>query len=120
LVANQKWEFQMMNRKNRWISALGLLCIAASPARAAEFWSDTTTVTALYPHGAGMTFHTGYTNPISTCGTNRWLLHSASPNYKVLVATLLMAHAQGLRVTFVVKDQAPTCEPEIDRFIAQR
>lgn len=109
-----------MSPSNRRVAVAAFAALFASPAPAAEFWSDATTITQIYPHSAGMTFFVTYSNPLSTCGGTRWLISSTHPNYKVLVGTLLLAHAQGLRITFHVNDQPATCEPEVDRFVAQR
>jgi hypothetical protein len=89
-------------------------------AYAAEFWSDETSVTQLYPHADGLTFVVQYSNPLSTCGGTRWVIPLNAPNYKVLAATLMLAYAQSQRIQFHVNNQPATCEPAVDRFIVLR
>ncbi|MFO1217583.1 MAG: hypothetical protein U1E89_04265 [Burkholderiaceae bacterium] len=96
---------------------LAVLFGAPSKGQAAEFWSDATALAQLYPFDGGVIFFSSYANPMSTCGGTRWFIPTSLPNYKVLVATLMFATAQGSRIQFHVNDQPPSCEPVVDRFV---
>jgi len=95
-------------------AALGLFSSPSS--HAAEFWSDPTVVSQIYPHDGGLAFLVDYTNSLSTCGGNRWALTISGPNYKVLAGALMLAYTQGQKIQFHVNDQPATCEPVVDRF----
>ena len=97
-----------------------ILVTQAALSHAAEFWSDKTTITQLYPHGAGFTFIVQYSSTLSTCGGNRWALSLANPNYKALAASLMLAYSLGQQIQIHVNDQPASCEPEVDRFIVYK
>lgn len=99
----------------RTFVAIGTLMLAQL-GHAAEFWSDQTPITSIYPHGTGMTSIVQYSNALGTCGGTRWAIALDAPNHKVLVASLMLAYAQGQRVQFHVNDRPASCEPLVDRF----
>jgi hypothetical protein len=104
----------------RWIhvlvAALGASSIAS--AQAGELWSPNVKITGVYPHGTGFTVYTEYVNAaFSTCGGNRYSVSLSNPNYKALVATLLVAASSGKSIQMHFDSDAPTCEPVFDRFI---
>lgn len=103
----------------RLIATVAVLGGAGSSG-AAEIWSTPATILQLYPLDTGLIVYTDYTNPLSTCGSNRWLVSASGPNYKVLVAAMLLAYSQGQKVQLHLNDQPPACEPVVDRFLVQR
>ncbi len=89
----------------------------ANVGHAAEFWSDTTRITSIYPHAGGMTFNVQYSNPLSTCGGTRWVVPIGSPNYAAIVASLMLAHGSDKPIQIHVEDQPAPCEPVVDRSV---
>lgn len=99
-------------------AVLGL--VSSPAAHAADFWSTPTLISQIYPHDAGLAFYVDYTNSLSTCGGNRWVIQLSGPNYKVLAGALLVAYTQGQKIQIHVNDQPASCEPVVDRFIVTK
>lgn len=98
--------------------ALGLL--ASAPTYAETWTGDYRTITSIYPHSGGLTFNlSGPTVvPASPC-PNRFYLELGMPNYTVIVAALLSAHAQGKRIMINYTETSVACDVPVNRFITE-
>jgi hypothetical protein len=75
----------------------------------------------MYPAADGLYFISIYKNTsLSTCdGGGRWFIASSSPNYQVMVATLLTAFASGKQVNLNITVNNPQCAGVVNRFIVK-
>lgn len=110
------------NRLTLAILWTALLSSAHLPAaRAAEIWSDWTTITMLYPASGNFFFNTAYANTsLSTCdGGTRWTISSSYPEYKTLVAVLTAAFMAGKEVTLNITVAPAACAGQVNRFVVR-
>jgi hypothetical protein len=98
--------------------AIGLL--ASLPASAETWTGDYRTITSIYPHSGGLTFNlSGSTVVAASPCPNRFLLTIGMPNYTVVVAAMLSAHAQGKRVMINYEETSVSCDVPVNRFITE-
>jgi hypothetical protein len=112
----------MKSRTGPWAMALGILAfVTAMQTHAAEQWSGDTRIEQMYPAADGMYFITLYKNTaLSTCdGGGRWFIASSSPNYQVLVASLLTAFTAGKQLNLNITVNPPQCAGVVNRFIVK-
>ena len=100
--------------------AIAVSLLASLPA-SAEAWSgDYRTIASIYPHSAGLTFNlSGSTIVAASPCPNRFILSVGMPNYNVIAAALLSAHAQGKRIQINFEETSVACDVPVNRFITE-
>lgn len=111
----------MTRRRTFKTAVAGVLAIGmlTSLSASAETWSpDYRTIAHLYPHATGVSFILDgpVISTTSPC-PNRFMLTLGMPNYSVIVAALLSAHAQGKRIQINYDEgSASSCDIPVNRF----
>ena len=100
--------------------AAAIALMASLPASAETWTGDYRTIVSIYPHSGGLTFNlSGPTVVAASPCPNRFLLELGMPNYTVIVAGLLSAHAQGKRIMINYAETSVSCDVPVNRFITE-